>query len=91
VSLELVPDRRRIATIANFSRAPQAGIRVLGGGAGADPGTEVRDAARLRLTGLVEAGRLEVVVARTHPLAEVAAAHREGMAGHSHGKLVLVP
>jgi NADPH:quinone reductase-like Zn-dependent oxidoreductase len=39
----------------------------------------------------VEAGRLEVVVARTHPLAEVAAAHREGMAGHSHGKLVLVP
>jgi NADPH:quinone reductase-like Zn-dependent oxidoreductase len=91
VSLELVPDRTRIATVANFSRGPQAGVAVLGGGPGADPGTELRNAARLRLTALVEAGRLEVVVARTYPLAEVAAAHREGMAGHSHGKLVLVP
>jgi NADPH:quinone reductase len=91
VSLELVPDRTRIATVANFSRGPQAGVAVLGGGPGADPGTELRNAARLRLTALVEAGRLEVVVARTFPLADVAAAHREGMAGHSHGKLVLVP
>ncbi len=91
VSLQLVPDRQRIATIANFARGPQAGIKVLGGGPGADPGTELRDAARLRLTALVEAGRLQVVVAGTYPLDEVAAAHREGMAGHSHGKLVLVP
>jgi NADPH:quinone reductase-like Zn-dependent oxidoreductase len=91
VSLELVPDRQRIATIANFARGPQAGIKVLGGGPGADPGTELRDAARLRLTALVEAGRLQVVVAGTYPLDEVAAAHHEGMAGHSHGKLVLVP
>jgi NADPH2:quinone reductase len=91
VSLELVPDRDRIATIANFGRGPAAGIRVLGNGPGADPGTELRDAARLRLTALAAAGRLEVVVAGTYPLAEVAAAHREGMAGHNHGKLVLLP
>jgi NADPH:quinone reductase len=91
VSLELVPDRRRIATIANFARGPQAGIQVLGAGPGADPGTEVREAARLQLTELVEAGRLEVVVAGSFALADVAAAHREGMTGHSHGKLVLVP
>jgi NADPH2:quinone reductase len=91
VSLELVPDRERIATIANFARGGEAGIKVLGNGPGADPGTAVRDAARLRLTALVEAGRLEVVVAGSYPLEEVAAAHREGMAGHSHGKLVLVP
>ncbi len=91
VSLELVADRRRIATIANFTRGPQAGVQVLGAGPGADPGTAVREAARLRLTGLVEAGRLQVVVARTFPLDDVAAAHREGMSGHSHGKLVLVP
>jgi NADPH:quinone reductase-like Zn-dependent oxidoreductase len=90
-SLELVSDRQRIATIANFARGPQAGIKVLGGGPGADPGTELRDAARLRLVELVSAGRLEVVVAGTFPLDDVAAAHREGMTGHSHGKLVLIP
>jgi NADPH:quinone reductase-like Zn-dependent oxidoreductase len=91
VSLALVPDRQRIATIANFARGAQAGIRVLGNGPGADPGTELRDAARLRLTELAAAGRLEVVVAGTFPLEDVADAHREGMSGHSHGKLALVP
>ncbi len=91
VSLELVADRRRIATIANFARAPQAGVQLLGAGPGADSGTQVREAARLRLTSLVEEGRLEVVVARTYALENVAAAHRDGMGGHSHGKLVLVP
>ncbi|CAA9337649.1 MAG: Quinone oxidoreductase [uncultured Nocardioidaceae bacterium] len=90
VSLELVPDRGRIATLANFDRGPQAGIAVLGSGPGADPGTELRSAARHRLTALVEAGRLRVTVARAYPLAEVAAAHRDGITGHSHGKLVLV-
>jgi NADPH2:quinone reductase len=91
VSLALVADRQRIVTVANFARGGQAGVKVLGNGPGADPGTEVRNAARLRLTALVAAGRLEVVVARTYPLEDVAAAHREGMTGHSHGKLVLVP
>src|SRR5262249_6418123 len=38
VSLELVADRARIATIAAFGRAGQAGIKALGGGPGADPG-----------------------------------------------------
>jgi NADPH:quinone reductase len=90
-SLELVADRRRIATVANFARGPEAGVAVLGGGPGADPGTALRDAARLQLTELAAAGRLEVVVAGTYPLEDVAAAHREGMTGHSHGKLVLVP
>jgi NADPH:quinone reductase len=91
VSLALVPARERIATIVNVAGGGAAGIRVLGSGPGADPGRELRDAARLRLTALVDAGRLEVVVARTFPLVDVAAAHREGMSGHSHGKLVLLP
>jgi NADPH:quinone reductase-like Zn-dependent oxidoreductase len=90
VSLELVADRGRIASIAAFGRA-DTGIRLLGNGPGADPGTEVRDAARLELVRLVADGRFEVVVAGTHPLDDVAAAHREGMAGHTHGKLVLLP
>jgi NADPH:quinone reductase-like Zn-dependent oxidoreductase len=91
VSLALVPDRQRIATLANFAGGSEAGIRVLGNGPGADPGTEVRDAARLELVRLVEEGRLTVVVAGTFPLVEVAEAHRQGMTGHAHGKLALVP
>ena len=91
VSLELVADRRRVATIAAFGRAAAEGIRALGGGPGADPGTELRDAARPELASLAGDGRLEVVVAGVFPLEEVAAAHRQGMAGHTHGKLVLIP
>jgi NADPH2:quinone reductase len=90
-SLLLVADRRRIATIAAFERGGAAGIQVLGNGPGADPGTALRDAARPELTRLVDEGRLTVAVAGAYPLTEVAAAHREGMTGHSHGKLVLVP
>ena len=91
VSLELVADRQRIATIAAFGRAAADGIKALGGGPGADPGTELRDAARPELAEAAGAGRLEVVVAATFPLEDVAEAHRQGMAGHTHGKLVLVP
>jgi NADPH:quinone reductase-like Zn-dependent oxidoreductase len=91
VSLELVPDRQRIVTIAAFGRAPHEGIKLIGGGPGADPGTEIRDAARLQLTELAADGRLQVLVDRTYPLAEAAAAHREIIAGHVTGKLVLVP
>src|SRR4051794_34870223 len=60
VSLALVADRGRIATIAAFGRAADAGIRLLGGGPGADPGDEIRAAARLELVDLAEAGRLRV-------------------------------
>ncbi len=90
VSLELVADRDRIASIAAFPRGQEVGIRMLGGGPGADPGTEVRNAARLQLTALVEQGKLRVRV-RSFELGEVAEAHREGQAGHVAGKLVLVP
>jgi NADPH:quinone reductase len=90
VSLELVADRDRIASIAAFARGAEAGIKLLGGGPGADPGTEIRNAARLQLTELVEQGRLEVL-ARPFALDQVAEAHREGQAGHVTGKLVLVP
>ncbi len=90
VSLQLVADRDRIATIAAFRRGGEAGIKLLGGGPGADPGTELRKAARLQLTALVEEGRLEIRT-RSFELDDVAAAHREGQAGHVTGKLVLVP
>ncbi|GAB2907998.1 NADP-dependent oxidoreductase [Rhodococcus aerolatus] len=91
VSLDLVEDRSRIATIAAFGRAQDDGIKALGGGPGADPGTELRDKARLELVDYVEEGQLEVTVEATYPLAEARAAHEAVMAGHTHGKVVLVP
>ncbi|MER6785484.1 NADP-dependent oxidoreductase [Streptomyces sp. NPDC000658] len=91
VSVELVADRSRIATIAGIVRGAQAGIKLLGGSPGADPGTDIRAAARLQLTAAAEAGRLRVLIAGSYPLSEAAAAHREIMTGHTSGKIVLVP
>jgi NADPH2:quinone reductase len=90
-SLELVADRARIATIAAFARGPKEGIKLLGGGPGADPGTEIRDAARLELARLVREKKLRVIVSQTFPLANVAEAHRTIMTGHSAGKIALIP
>lgn len=91
VSVELVADRYRIATIAGFARGAEAGIKLLGGGPGADPGTEIRAVARLRLIEAAEVGRLKVLIAGSYPLREAAAAHRQIMTGHTSGKIVLVP
>lgn len=91
VSVELVADRSRIATIAGFVRGAQAGIKLLGGAPGADPGTDVREAARLQLVEAAADGRLRVLIAGSHPLREAAAAHRQIMTGRTTGKIVLVP
>ena len=91
VSVALVADRDRIATIAASTRGFELGLRVLGGGPGADPGTEVRDAARLELARRAEAGTLSVLVAGTYPLSEAADALRRLAGGHTHGKIVLIP
>jgi NADPH:quinone reductase len=91
VSLELVADRQRIATIAAFGRAADAGIKLLGNGPGADPGDDVRAAARRQLTRAYEDGTLRVLVARAYPLADAAEAHRDIMRGHTTGKIVLNP
>ncbi|MEV1045768.1 NADP-dependent oxidoreductase [Streptomyces sp. NPDC049916] len=91
VSVALVQDRSRITTIAGFERGARAGIKLLGGEPGADPGTEIRRAARLQLTEAAGAGRLKVIVEESYPLREAAAAHRRSMAGRTTGKIVLVP
>lgn len=90
-SVELVADRTRIATIAGFARARELGIQLLGGGPGADPGTEIREAARAQLVELATDGTLDVHVTRTYPLEDVAQAHADSRAGHARGKLVLLP
>ncbi|GAA3364597.1 NADP-dependent oxidoreductase [Saccharopolyspora gregorii] len=89
VSLALVAPER-ITSAAAFHRASD-GIRLVGGGPDADPGTEVRAAAWERLLPAAAAGRLELPIARTFPLAEAAAAHRLLSEGHPGGKLVLLP
>jgi NADPH:quinone reductase len=90
-SLAVVPDRDRIVTAVASPRAFDAGIKVIGGAPGADPGTEIRDEARLQLVRLAEDGKLRVVVAATYPLAEAAAANRALATGHTHGKIILIP
>jgi NADPH:quinone reductase-like Zn-dependent oxidoreductase len=91
VSVELVADRSRIATIAGFGRAGELGIQLLGAGPGADPGTAIRAAAGPQLVELAADGLLRVKVARTYPLEDAAQAHRDSIAGHARGKLVLLP
>ncbi|HJZ01738.1 MAG TPA: NADP-dependent oxidoreductase [Streptosporangiaceae bacterium] len=90
-SLALVACRGKIVTVVASRRAFDSGIKVIGGAPGADPGTEIRAAARLSLARLAEAGKLRVVVAAAYPLAETAAAHRALATGHTRGKIVLVP
>jgi len=86
-----VADRARIATIAAFARGFEAGIKVLGGAPGADPGTQIRDAARLKLAQLAAGRTLRVFVTQTFPLAQAADAHRAIIGGHTTGKIALIP
>ncbi|MGN8245085.1 quinone oxidoreductase family protein [Cellulomonas soli] len=90
-SVALVADRTRVATIAGFAHGAALGVQLLGSGPGADPGTQVREAARAQLVELAADGSIEVHVARTYPLEAAAEAHRDSRAGHARGKLVLLP
>jgi NADPH:quinone reductase-like Zn-dependent oxidoreductase len=90
-SVELVADRSRITTIANFARGPQEGVNLIGGGPGSDPGTEIRAAARAPLAADLAAGRLTLPVAGSYSFADAGEAHRVLRAGHVSGKIVLVP
>ncbi|GAB3983729.1 NADP-dependent oxidoreductase [Plantactinospora veratri] len=81
VSLELVPDRRRILTLVEHGRAEELGIRVTRNLRSAD-----------RLAGLVDRhtrGELRIHVRRTLPLEQAAEAHRELETRHGRGKVVL--
>ena len=90
VSLALVPDRARIVSVIAFDRG-DTGIKLIGGAPNADPGTKIRADAWRDLVPLARLGKVEVVIARTYPLAEAAEAHRFLAEGHPGGKLVLLP
>ena len=91
VSLQFLTDPARFVTIVNFAAALAAGGQAIGSGPGADPGREVRAAARLDLAALLADGSIEVEIARTYPLAEAKAAYAFMVDGHAGGKVVLEP
>jgi NADPH2:quinone reductase len=93
VSLALLGEPRRLVTIANaqFAAVVAAGGHAIGGGAGADPGTAIRDAARLTLGELFADGAIGVDVARSYPLDDARAAYDHLVTGHAGGKVVLEP
>jgi NADPH:quinone reductase-like Zn-dependent oxidoreductase len=83
LGLGVRPDR--IDTIVNFPAGAQHGVKTEGNNDAAS--AEVL----AELAGLIADGRLEIPIAREFPLAEVREAYRELEAGHTHGKIVLVP
>lgn len=91
VSIELVADRARVASITGSGRRDGTGIKLLGYGPGQDAGTDIRATARADLLARAGSGALRVIVHATFPLADAAKAHEIGIAGHGPGKLVLIP
>jgi NADPH:quinone reductase-like Zn-dependent oxidoreductase len=77
------PDR--IDTVVNYDAVAKYGVKADGNAAGAS-------AANLEtLAGLIAAKELELPIARTYPLADVATAYAELGRGHIRGKIVLIP
>jgi NADPH2:quinone reductase len=91
LSLRVVKDPERVATLVPSPAAAERDIAQLGFGEGADPGTALRAAARFDLVNGVEEGWLRVVVAGTFPLDRTADAHHAMVSDHGAGKLVLLP
>jgi NADPH:quinone reductase-like Zn-dependent oxidoreductase len=82
--IELTGDQGHVVTIADFGGARDHGVTFSSG----DTGRAVHVLAEIGE--LIESGRFSLPVARTFPLAEIAAAHRAGENGQVRGKLVLV-
>jgi len=82
---ELGIDADRINTIADFEAIGRLGVH--------GDGTHSIDSALLleQLLGMIDAGELEIPIARTYPLAEVREAFIELAARRTHGKIVLIP
>jgi NADPH:quinone reductase-like Zn-dependent oxidoreductase len=81
--LDVRPER--IDTVVRFDAVAKYGVKADGNAAGAS-------AANLEtLAGLIASKELELPIARTYPLAEVATAYTQLAKGHIRGKIVLIP
>jgi NADPH2:quinone reductase len=87
VSLELVSDPSRIATLAPGPKAREAGVGISAGAAPAS--IAFRMPARERILALAASGDLTLTIARTFALAEAPDALRLVATGHPGGKVVL--
>jgi NADPH:quinone reductase-like Zn-dependent oxidoreductase len=85
LALELGVKPDRVDTIVNFPAVAAHGVKAEGNAAGASATTLAE------LAGLIVAGRLELPVAATFPLARVRDAYRRLAEGHTRGKIVLLP
>jgi len=85
LALELGIARDRIDTIVDFPAAQKYGVKFEGGAAAASAATLAE------LAEAIAAGDLVVPIQRTYPLDEVRAAVTELEAGHTAGKIVLIP
>jgi len=84
-SIELTGSVERVITIADPS-AQQLGVRFTG----ADPDDRAWEALP-QLAELAAAGKLQLPIWRTYPLAQASTAHADVEAGNNHGKIVLLP
>jgi NADPH:quinone reductase-like Zn-dependent oxidoreductase len=75
----------RIDSIVRFDAVAKYGIKADGNGAGASAATLEE------LAGLIAAKEVELPIARTYPLTEVATAYTQLAKGHIRGKIVLIP
>lgn len=89
VSLELVVDPARVATLAPGPKAKEAGVGLSGGMLPAS--AAYRMAQRARLLQLAADGTLVVPIARTFAFTEAPAALAHVSTGHPGGKVALIP
>ena len=90
-SLELVADHSRVTTIVGGPYPTHRGIQKIGRGVGADPGTELRAAARQGLVDAAARGELRTRVVASYPFPQAAEAQTFVAEGHAAGKVVLIP
>ena len=82
---DLAVSPERIDSVTRPDAAAKYGIKVDGNGAGASAATLEK------LAGLIAAKELELPIARTYPLDDVATAYTQLAKGHIRGKIVLIP
>jgi NADPH:quinone reductase-like Zn-dependent oxidoreductase len=85
LAVELGVPADRIETIISFARAQELGARAEGSGDASNKEVLAEMAAR------VASGEIEIPVAATYPLDQVADAFAELEQRHTHGKIVLIP